>query len=186
MRTIHTVLLTALAVLLGGALVSCGGESSPVAETASCSIESSELGPFSSDTPLGQSMTEDAARAQMAKDGIEGWIAVTATGPWDSAWDSATNRLGQGIHTNLTWIDVDGEIRGLFKPDDAFGFDDLRVTRSFQGKIEHSSAPIYLPLQADGGAANFDARCVITALEVGNETSEALTDVLDEVSVADA
>lgn len=163
------------------ALVACGG-SDPVPEVASCTVARSELGPFSPSTPLGSSMTEERARARMAEDGIVEWLAITAEGPWDRAWDAATVTLGEGIHADLTWLDVNGEIHGLYESGDAFGFADLRVSRSFQGKIEHSDDPIYLPLQDLGTPVNFDAACTISAVEVGDATDDQLLDVIDVTS----
>ena len=125
------------------ALVGCGGSDSQsaAAQTAApqCSLSSSEFGPFSAETALGQSMDEDQARARMAQDDIIGWVAVNATGPLGRlSWDQATATLGQGIHVDLTWLDVNGSISGLYKTGDLFAFTDLRVSRSFQGKIEHT------------------------------------------------
>jgi len=176
-------MLVALAVS-SVALVACGGsDAEPVPEVASCSIARSELGPFNPSTPLGASMTEAEARARMADDGIVEWLAISATGPWDKAWDRATVTLGQGIHTELTWLDVNGEIRGLYQSDDAFGFEDLRVSRSFQGKIEHSDDdPLYLPLQDLGTPVNFEADCTITAVEFGDQTNELLLDATDAIT----
>ena len=169
-----------LTVPLCLALVGCGGGSSEAQPTAaSCSLSESELGPFSPDTPLGQSMDEDQARARMAQDDIIGWIAVNATGPWDASWDQATVRLGQSIHVDLTWLDVNGTISGLYDDGDQFEFADLRVSRSFQGKIEHNDEPLYLPLQDVGVPANLDATCTVTALEFGDPDNEVLLDVFD-------
>jgi len=163
------------------ALVGCGGSDSQsaAAQTAApqCSLSSSEFGPFSADTALGQSMDEDQARARMAQDDIIGWVAVNATGPWDVSWDQATATLGQGIHVDLTWLDVNGSISGLYKTGDLFEFTDLRVSRSFQGKIEHTDAPLYLPLQDVGVQANLDATCTVTALEFGDLNNDQLLDV---------
>ena len=84
-------------------------------------------------------MDEDQARARMAQDDIIGWVAVNATGPLGCvSWDQATATLGQGIHVELTWLDVNGTISGLYETGDQFAFTDLRVSRSFQGKIEHT------------------------------------------------
>lgn len=180
---IAVLLITGIAVL---GLTSCGGSDQAGSEIARCSIEQSDLGPFSSDTVLGQSMDEDQARAQMARDNIVGWVAVTATGPWDQSWDIATVTLGQRIHAGLTWLDVNGTISGLYTPDDAYQFTDLRVSRSFQGKIEHSAEPLFLPIQDSGQSPNFDATCSITALEFGDETEPFLLDVADRIAIADA
>ncbi len=187
-RDTTTIRRAIVALVLAGmalaSLASCGGDSDASSDSASCSIEQSDLGPFSSDTPLGQSMSENQARARMADDNIVEWIAVTATGPWDDAWDLATASLGQGIHVDLTWLDVNGEISGLYEPGDGFEFTDLRVSRSFQGKIEHSDDPLYLPIQDNGKTVRFDAACSITALEFGDANDDQLLDVFDSVAIS--
>ena len=158
--------------------VACGGSDAQT-EIASCSLAESDLGPFSPDLPLGQSMTEDQARARMAEDDIVGWLAVSASGPWDQSWAKATATLGQGIHVDLTWLDVNGTISGLYEAGDGFEFADLRVSRSFQGKIEHNDEPLFLPLQDADAAVNFDAECTVTALQFGDRTNDQLLDVFD-------
>jgi hypothetical protein len=173
-------LMTALCL----ALVACGGGSGSEAETARCSIAKSELGPFSPETTLGQSMNEDEARARMAQDDIVGWLAVNADGPWDQSWTLATATLGQSIHGDLTWLDVNGTINNLYERGDQFEFADLRVSRSFQGKIEHTDESFYLPLQDVGVAVDFDAACAVTALEFGDANNDQLLDVFDATSSA--
>jgi len=173
-----------LITVLGLVLVACGGGSESEAETASCSIAESELGPFSPETTLGQSMSEGQARARMAQDDIVGWLAVSADGPWDQSWALATATLGQAIHGDLTWLDVNGTINGLYETGDQFEFVDLRVSRSFQGKIQHADEALYLPLQDVGVAVDFDAACVITAVEVGDANNDQLLDVFDATSSA--
>jgi hypothetical protein len=175
------VLIAVVPLLL--ALAGCGGSDTQTAAaqttTPQCVISASELGPFSAEAPLGQSMDEDQARARMAQDDIIGWVAVNATGPWDALWDQATATLGQGLHVELTWLDVNGTISGLYETGDQFAFTDLRVSRSFQGKIEHTETPLYLPLQDVGLQANLDATCTVTALEFGDPTNDQLLDVFD-------
>ncbi len=186
-----TSLITKIA-LLGAMLVgslflgACGGggDSVALADTASCSIERSALGPFGPETTLGASMDEAQARQTMARDNVREFIAITATGPWKDAWDVATDRLGNQIHTSLSWIDVGGELRGLFEDGDAYQFAELRVSRSFQGKIEHSTAPIYLPVPDDGRTVATDATCVITTIQLGDQTAERLSTLTDDVAVA--
>lgn len=180
----RTVFMLAGMILAGASLglVACGG-SDAQSVALGCSLSASELGPFSPDSPLGQSMTEDQARARMAQDDIIGWIAVSATGPWDVSWDAATATLGQGIHVDLTWLDVNGTLDGLYEASDQFEFTDLRVSRSFQGKIEHNDAPLYLPLQDVGISANLDATCTVTALQIGDANNDVLLDVLDATAL---
>lgn len=177
---LQSVCVAIMAVPMSLIIVACGGGADSQAETASCSFAASELGPFSPETTLGSSMSEDEARARMAQDDIIGWLAVTAVGPWDQHWDSATAALGQGIHVDLTWLDVNGTINGLYASGDQFEFADLRVSRSFQGKIEHTDDPLYLPMQDVGVEANFDADCAITALEFGDPINDVLLDVFDD------
>lgn len=187
-----TSIITKIALLgallvAGGFLGACGGGSDTVAlaDTASCSIERSALGPFGPETTLGESMDEAQARRTMARDNVREFIAITATGPWNDAWDVATDRLGNQIHTSLSWIDVGGELRGLFENGDAYQFAELRVSRSFQGKIEHTTDPIYLPVPDDGRAVAADATCVITSIDVGDQGVERLTGLADGVAIAE-
>jgi len=147
---------------------------SSVASTTQCHIEPSDLGPFSPDRGIGRSMTQDQALARMEQDDIVGWLAVTADGPWDRYWDQATNALGSAIHLDLTWLDVNGQIHDLYETDEVFSFRDLRVSRSFQGKIEHTSSPLYLPLQDVGLNVNYDATCVVESVEFGDDVSDQL------------
>ena len=182
-REIQPVQWFAVVMMLCVGLVACGG-SDPLPETASCSLSESELGPFSPNTVLGQSMDEDQARARMAQDSIVAWLAVSAEGPWDEHWDTATVTLGQGIHVDLTWLDVNGTINGLYEAGDQFEFADLRVSRSFQGKIEHSDEPLFLPLQDVGQSVDFGAACVITSLQFGDQTNDVLLDVFDATSLS--
>lgn len=181
-RTARFLALLACCVLLA----SCGGGSEDIAlaDTASCSIERSSLGPFGPDTTLGESMDETQARQTMARDNVAEFIAITATGPWSDAWDVATDRLGNRIHTGLSWIDVGGELRGLFEDGDAYEFAGLRVSRSFQGKIEHATDPIYLPVPDDGRAIDVGATCTITAIDVGDQSADRLSTLTDDLAVA--
>ena len=94
--------------------------------------------------------------------------------------------MGRGIVMNfvnagypVTWLDVNGTISGLYETGDQFAFTDLRVSRSFQGKIEHTETPLYLPLQDVGLQANLVATCTVTALEFGDPTNDQLLDVFD-------
>lgn len=173
--------VAAVTIMMSLLVAGCAGSGS-APQIASCSLEPSELGPFSPETTLGSSMSQDEARARMAQDNIIGWLAVTATGPWDQYWDSATATLGQNIHTDLTWLDVNGTINGLYRSDDQFEFADLRVSRSFQGKIEHNDDPLFLPMQDVGQAANLGAACSIASLEFGDRTHDVLLDVFDATS----
>ncbi len=126
----------------------------------------------------------DTAEAQerMAQHDIVSWLAVYAEGPWNESWDTATSTLGQSIHLDLTWLDVNGTITDLYQAGDRFEFADLRVSRSFQGKIEHSDVPLYLPLQAIGDTLNVDASCSVTALQFGDANDDNLLDVLNATS----
>ena len=170
------------ALVMAASLIACGSDDSGTAETTSCSLSRSELGPFSDDTPLGQSMTDDQARARMANDGIREWLAVKAEGPWQDVWDVATAQLGSDIHTDLAWLDLNGEIHGLYEDGDRFGFTDLRVSRSFQGKIEHDRTPLFVGVDPERDA-NFDASCSVTAVDLGDEANENISNVLDLVRI---
>lgn len=165
----------------------CGSdEAQTEADVASCSLSFSELGAFGPDTSLGETMDESEALARMAQENIAEWVEVRAVGPWAQAWELATEELGDGIHVNLAWIDVTGSINGLFEPGDQFSFDELRVSRSFQGKLENSADPIYLPVLDDGRTINRDATCLIDSVLVGDPGNPALMDLTEQLPVADA
>jgi len=170
--------VAAMATACGG-----GGDGVALADTATCTIERSELGPFGPETSLGESMDEATARAAMARDNVAEFLAISATGPWNDAWDTATDRVGGSIHVSLSWIDVDGELRDLFEDGDAFEFADLRVSRSFQGKIEHSTEPIYLPVPDDGRTVAEDPSCVITSIHVGDQNTQSYSELVGDIPV---
>ena len=44
-------------------------------------------------------------------------------------------------------------------------------------EIEHTDAPLYLPLQDVGVQANLDATCTVTALDFGDLNNDQLLDV---------
>lgn len=171
-------------MIIGSFLTSCGGggdDGVALADTATCSVVRSEFGPLGPDTRLGETMDEATVRETMARDNVAEFLEITATGPWRDAWDLAGQRLGDGIHVSLSWIDVDGELRGLFEDGDAYEFSDLRVSRSFQGKIEHTVEPIYLPVPDDGRVVAETPTCVITSIHVGDQSAASLTDLVDEL-----
>ena len=166
---------TALVFVVALLSAACGGSESELA--ASCELERSELGPFGPDTTLGATMDEATARARMAEAGFEHWIAIHADGNWDAAWAEATTHFGNALHDDLSWIDVSGTIDGLYGERVSHGFTDLRVSRSFQGKLEDTDEPLFIGVSASDPQANFDATCRITSVMVGDQTNPSLIDV---------
>ena len=164
---------------IGLLIASCGGDAD-TETAATCTISESELGPFGPDQPIGSTLGDAEARARKAETGFDSWIRVDATGGWQASWDVATSILGNSIHTDLTWLDVNGEITGLYAPDDRFEFADLRVSRSFQGKIEHSDESLFFGVvEADGVPDYENASCAVTSIDVADKDQASMLDVLE-------
>lgn len=150
------LLVRVLAVLLAAAfLAGCGGGSS---SELSCAVGDSDYGPLG--VQLG--MSDEAAEAFMIDQGIDAWVEVTADGDWAPLWDTALDELGGVIHTDLTWIDV-----GVALTDSAGG--DLavvpvRVSRSYQGKIESAKNGAFEPLAAGVEASG----CRVESIVLGD------------------
>lgn len=155
-------------------VVSCGGSDGEVG--ASCTVEHSELGPFGSDTALGATMDEATALARTVEAGFDHWIEIHADGNWDIAWQQATEQFGGALHDDLSWIDVAGTVDDLYADGERHGFTDLRVSRSFQGKLEHADEPLFIGV-APATETNVDAACTITSVIVGDQDNPALVDL---------
>ncbi|MEM7092096.1 MAG: hypothetical protein AAF567_03770 [Actinomycetota bacterium] len=175
---ILAVLATSLLLIATSACGDGGAEFS-----ANCTLRPSPLGPFGDDTALGSSLSEPEALARMAATGYESWIEIEAGGSWEVGWNVATEELGPAIHTDLAWLDVSGRISGLYEPGEALTFEPIRVSRSFQGKIETAdTTSIYVGV-APGQRPDLTADCTISAVSVGTPGNAQLLDVLDVVAV---
>ena len=171
----HVVAAVIAAVLISTLFSACGSPQ-PDEFAADCALSRSELGPFASDQPLGATLSGAEAEARAAAAGYDSWLEIAATGTWDLGWDDATQSLGTGIHRDLAWLDVGGEITGLYLDDEVLTFADLRVSRSFQGKIEHSHSSLFVGIEPDA-APNLDAGCVVTSVVVGTSDQDHLLDL---------
>ena len=182
-RWSHLAMAVSLVVAVSLLMLACGSSDADPGEfAASCTISRSEMGPFAPDQPLGESLGEAAAQSQMQSSGYDEWIEISAEGNWDSAWKLATDHHGDGVHVSLSWLDVDGTIVGLYADAESLGFNDLRVSRSFQGKIEHDRTPLFVGVDPERDA-NFDASCSVTAVDLGDEANENISNVLDLVRI---
>ncbi len=164
----------AVVVALMIVATSCGGSDTELG--ASCHVEPSELGPFGPETTLGSTMDEATARARNAESGFDRWLEIHAEGNWDVAWRQATDELGGVLHDDLSWIDVAGTIDDLYRDGESHGFVDLRVSRSFQGKLEDTDEPLFIGVASDT-IVNAAAGCRVTSVVVGDQMNAALFDV---------
>ena len=169
-RTVALVVACALIV------VGCGGSDGELA--ASCTVERSEFGPFGPETALGATMDEATARARTADAGFDYWLVIHADGNWDVAWQEATEQFGGALHDDLSWIDVGGTLDGLYGEGERHGFADLRVSRSFQGKLEDANEPLFVGVGPDATEVNLDAACTVSSVIVGDQETPARVDLL--------
>ena len=165
------VLVVACALVVVG----CGGSESELA--ASCTVERSDFGPFGPGTTLGATMDEATARARTLDAGFDYWIEIHADGNWGVAWQQATDRFGGALHDDLSWIDVAGTVDGLYGDGERHGFTDLRVSRSFQGKLEDTDEPLFIGVGSDATEVDLGAACTVTAVTVGDQGNPALMEV---------
>ena len=112
-------------------------------------------------------MSEEAAEQFMIDNRIEGWIEVSASGAWQPLWDESFDQLGAQIHSEggVTWIDVEVAVQGL--PDDAPALVPVRVSRSYQGKIETAKIPAWEPVTFDPD--DVDKSCTVERVILGDE-----------------
>ena len=141
-------------------LAACGGGES---DESACGVTTSEFGPLREQ--LG--MSEEDAEQFMVDNRIDGWIEVSASGAWEPLWEESFDRLGAQIHSpgGVTWIHVEVSIDGL--PDGAPSVVPVRVSRSYQGKIETASVPEWEPVQFD--PAGLDMGCTVERIFLGRD-----------------
>ena len=163
MRSTSSVLTRASALLVAFALLgaACGGGGD--SDELACDVGTSEFGPLREQ--LG--MSEEAAEQFMIDNQIGGWIEVSASGSWQPLWDESFDQLGAQIHSpsGVTWIDVEVAIDGL--PDDAPDVVPVRVSRSYQGKIETASIPAWEPVGFDPD--DIDTSCAVERVILGDQ-----------------
>lgn len=158
--------IAVLALLLGAC-------SKPTSIDASCSVAQSDNGQFGSDSERADSIK--------AEHDLKEWVALEADGNWSIAWERATEALGDSLHIDIAWLEVEGEVTDLYGKGETLNFSTpLIVSRTRGGLVNDVEKPaLFIEVKNSGEKPNYgSAKCSITQIRVGNSTNSNLLELL--------